>query len=336
MQKISVFALLIIYLIYINKINASIGDNSPVYGECMSKCWFRNCTTRSGSVKYANKTRFDLNQPYYLKLLGWDCTSECKYMCMWKTVELYIQVHNYVPQFYGKWPFVRIWGVQEPVSAFASILNFASNVYMIRVMHRNIYTRTPFKTLWYLFSLISLNTWICSTIFHTRDTPLTEKMDYFSAFGFVLFQFNCFFVRVLKLEINNSLPKLFLMYLINFVSLLYFIYHVYYLGFVKFDYGFNMKVNIGIGALNSICWIYWSMNRYFNLNLNYVWRCGFSVLLFDLLMILEVFDFSPFLWSIDSHGLWHLTTAVIPIFWYKFIIDDCRHLDLKGGFEKIK
>ena len=314
--------------------NASLGDNSAVYGECMSKCWFKNCTTRAGSIKYSNQTRFDLTQPRYLKLLGWDCTSECKYMCMWKTVALFVQIHNYVPQFYGKWPFVRVWGIQEPVSAIASILNFISNVYMIRVMHRNIYTRTPFKSLWYMFGVISLNTWICSTIFHTRDTPFTEKMDYFSAFGFVLFQFNCFFVRIFKLE-RSSFVKIGSMYAINTFSLLYFVYHVYYLGFVKFDYGFNMKMNIAFGALNSICWIYWSINKYFNLHINYVWRCGFSVLLFDLLMILEVFDFSPFFWSIDSHALWHLTTSVIPIFWYKFLIDDCRYLDLKGGYEKI-
>ena len=107
-------------------INASIGDNSDIYNECMTKCWFRNCTTKQGSVKYSNQTRYDLKQPTYLKILGWDCTSECKYICMWKTVNFFTKVHNYVPQFYGKWPFLRVFGVQEPASTIASILNFIS------------------------------------------------------------------------------------------------------------------------------------------------------------------------------------------------------------------
>ena len=330
--------LIIILVIYLNgfqEVKASLGDNSQFYNDCMQKCWFSNCTLKPGSIKYKNQTRFDKNQPYHLKLLGWDCTSECKYTCMWRTVNYFIVVHNYVPQFYGKWPFLRLWGIQEPASALASILNFFSNIYMLRVMRRNIYVRTPFKNLWYLFALISLNTWICSTIFHTRDTPFTEKMDYFSAFGFVLFQFNCFFVRVFKLEKETSSLKPLFMYLINCFSLIYYFYHVYYLGFIKFDYGYNMRVNIAIGALNSLCWIVWSLNRYYNWNIRYVWRCGFSVLLFDLLMVLEVFDFSPFFWSVDSHSLWHFTTAVIPVFWYKFLIDDCRYLDFKGGYEKL-
>jgi hypothetical protein len=237
-----------------------------------------------------------------------------------------------VPQFFGKWPFIRVYGIQEPASALASILNFLANVYMIRVMRKSVYVQTPFKNMWSLFGLISLNTWVCSTIFHTRDTPITEKMDYFSAFAFVLFQFNCFFVRACKLGKDSSLDKKrVLMYFINFASIAYFFYHVYYLGFVKFDYGYNMNVNIAFGALNSVCWICWSLDKYFNSNLNYVWRCGFSVALFDLLMILEVMDFSPILWYVDSHALWHFTTAVIPFLWYKFLIDDCRYLDLKGG-----
>ncbi len=30
------------------------------------------------------------------------------------------------------------------------------------------------------------------------------------------------------------------------------------MGFVKFDYGYNMTVNISVGAVNSVCWLAWS------------------------------------------------------------------------------
>ena len=34
--------------------------------------------------------------------------------------------------------------------------------------------------------------------------------------------------------------------------------HIYNMAFVNFDYGWNMKVNIGVGAVNSLCWIAWT------------------------------------------------------------------------------
>ena len=59
------------------------------------------------------------------------------------------------------------------------------------------YTRSPrsFKRLWQMYSFISMNAWIWSTIFHTKDLQFTEIMDYFSAFALVLFQFVSFFIR---------------------------------------------------------------------------------------------------------------------------------------------
>ena len=38
---------------------------------------------------------------------------------------------------------------------------------------------------------------IFSTIFHSRDVPLTEKLDYFSAFSIVVYMFLTFFLRIL-------------------------------------------------------------------------------------------------------------------------------------------
>jgi hypothetical protein len=38
---------------------------------------------------------------------------------------------------------------------------------------------------------------VFSTIFHSRDVPLTEKLDYFSAFSIVVYMFLTFFLRIL-------------------------------------------------------------------------------------------------------------------------------------------
>ena len=219
-------------------------------------------------------------------------------------------------------------GIQEPASAIASVLNLLTNVYMINKMRRSLAYRAPFKHLWYGFGLMSINAWIWSTAFHARDLAFTEKMDYFSAFALVLFQFNCFFVRVLKP--NHSLPSQICLLTIIAASLAYYTYHVYYLAFVHFDYGYNMKVNVATGALNSLCWIGWSLYKYSYLGHRYAWRCTLAVLLIDILMSLEIFDFSPVLWLVDSHALWHISTVLIPFLWYQFVIEDNYYLELKS------
>lgn len=323
-----VFLLTCCYLVKF--LHASVGDSSVVFNECLDKCWLTNCTLRSivsnldfddEDLKLPNLiTNHDQNQPYYLKLLGWDCAEECKYKCMWDTVEMFQNYGIEIPQFYGKWPFVRVMGIQEPASALASVLNFAVNFLMFQRMRKKTPRNYPYKQVWNLFAFVSLNTWFWSAVFHTKDTPFTERMDYFSAFALILVQFNSFFIRVFKLEKTSSAKIK--MYSINLASCLYYLYHVYYLSSVKFDYGYNMQMNILFGVLNSICWLVWCYDGYFLKKQYYVWRCALSVILFDVLMVFEVFDFSPWFWTIDSHALWHLSTVFLPYLWYNFLIDD--------------
>lgn len=43
-----------------------------------------------------------LQLPLHMVIFGWDCDSECKYLCMWKTVDGFQKDGSGVPQFYGK------------------------------------------------------------------------------------------------------------------------------------------------------------------------------------------------------------------------------------------
>lgn len=320
----------------------SIGDRSQIFNDCLNYCRGLNCSVRSyidksdarNEVTRLVKTPFELNQPFYLKLLGWGCLDECKYNCMWETVDIFENTYKLdVPQFYGKWPFIRVFGIQEPVSAIASILNLIVHLAMIKKLRKNLSKNSPFKFIWYFFGSVSINAWVWSTLFHTRDTPFTERMDYFSAFALILVQFNSFFIRYFKLNKAKRSSK-FIMFSIPFITFLFYLYHINYLSSVSFDYGYNMKMNVLIGALNSICWVLWCIDKYFRKKERYVWKCALSVFLFDVLMLFEVFDFSPLFWAIDSHALWHLSTVVIPYFWYEFLIDDDLHLNRKY-YEKL-
>jgi len=96
-------------------INASAGDRSYYYIKCTQNCFESHCSLQKniehGSQKKSAKSKFELNQSVYLKYLGWDCFDECKYECMWHTVDYFTEIEKRtVPQFYGKWPFIRIYG----------------------------------------------------------------------------------------------------------------------------------------------------------------------------------------------------------------------------------
>ena len=89
-------------------------------------------------LSYLSLQLFHLRQPWHDWLLSWSCRDDCSYQCMWDTVENSYRKNKLpVQQFHGKWPFIRIFGVQEPASAFFSILNLLPHVYMLRKIIQN-------------------------------------------------------------------------------------------------------------------------------------------------------------------------------------------------------
>ncbi|XP_037583296.1 post-GPI attachment to proteins factor 3 isoform X2 [Cebus imitator] len=159
--------------------SGSQGDREPVYRDCVLKCEEQNCS--GGALKH-----FRSRQPIYMSLAGWTCRDDCKYECMWVTVGLYLQEGHKVPQFHGKWPFSRFLFFQEPASAVASFLNGLASLVMLCRYRTFVPVSSPMYHTCVAFAWVSLNAWFWSTVFHTRDTDLTEKMDYFCASTVIL------------------------------------------------------------------------------------------------------------------------------------------------------
>lgn len=290
---------------------SSVGDKSVLYLSCNGYCLDTNCS--SAGVSY-----WTSHQPPLESLLGWTCQDDCRYVCMWFTVGQFLAAGRRVPQFHGKWPFVRMWGVQEPLAALFSVLNLAANVYMLRWMVKAVPPDAPMFKVWVMYSLTSINAWSWSTIFHTRDNSFTEMMDYFCAFSMVLFSLLAYLLRQAGPDFNY-----YSLFLCSIFSLL-FLHHVYMMALVKFDYGYNMKVNITVGAANCLAWLGWC---YFHWGEGlYVTQGTAAVLLLFVTALLEVLDFPPWFWMLDSHALWHLCTAPLPLLWYRFIAGDCLEL----------
>ncbi|CAF0739572.1 unnamed protein product [Didymodactylos carnosus] len=181
--------LLLIYLIYLiscstNLVLCSEGDKHYIYQSCLHHCQQINCSTSSGL------NSFHLKQSVFEQLTFWSCPDECAYQCMWKTVNHMQKNEKRVAQFHGKWPFIRLFGIQEPASTLFSIANFISHYYYgFRVIRKRLQYRVhPLYNVWLCFSIVALNAWIWSAIFHTRDKPFTEKMDYICAIELLDFE----------------------------------------------------------------------------------------------------------------------------------------------------
>uniref|UniRef100_A0A8C4JPN3 Post-GPI attachment to proteins factor 3 n=1 Tax=Dromaius novaehollandiae TaxID=8790 RepID=A0A8C4JPN3_DRONO len=109
-----------------------------------------------------------------MSLTGWTCRDDCKYECMWLTVRVYVQGGYKVPQFHGKWPFSRFLFFQEPASAFASFLNGVASFVMLHRYKASVPPSSPMYHTCITFAWVSLNAWFWSTVFHTKDTAVTE------------------------------------------------------------------------------------------------------------------------------------------------------------------
>ncbi|XP_026535504.1 post-GPI attachment to proteins factor 3 isoform X2 [Notechis scutatus] len=288
----------------------SQGDREPVYRDCLAHCERRNCSE-------AGLRHFRSRQPLYMSLTGWTCRDDCKYECMWLTVGLYLQEGSKVPQFHGK----------EPASAFASFLNGLANLVMLNKYKATVPHSSPMYHTCIAFSRVSLNAWFWSMIFHTRETNLTEKMDYFCASAVILYSVYLCCVRTLGLK-RPAFATAFGGFLLLFLAC-----HVSYLTLVRFDYGYNMAANVAIGLLNLFWWLGWCRQN--QQRLPYVWKCVVVVLLLQILALLELLDFPPLFWVFDAHAIWHISTIPVNILFYSFLVDDSLYL-LKANSEILK
>ncbi|XP_017780018.1 PREDICTED: post-GPI attachment to proteins factor 3 [Nicrophorus vespilloides] len=296
----------------LNSSDASTGDRSTHFRNCMRRCEFERC--ENGGSDFAAREI----QPVHLWLMQWTCTDECKYDCMWRTVDAYNKRNYKTPQFYGKWPFIRIFGVQEPASVLFSLFNFYANLQGILNFRKTVRPDAPMFWFWHFFCIVSLNGWFWSTVFHARDFPNTEFMDYSCAFSMVLMSCYCMIMRFMK-----DFPR-FLKIAVTVFFIAFYANHVTYLKLGKFDYLYNMQVNILVGTFTAIFWFAWAIYNRFRLP--YVWKIAAFVSVACVSTLLEVLDYPPLFYILDCHALWHLSTVPLVYLFYSFITDDCVFL----------
>ncbi|GAA5990407.1 hypothetical protein JCM5350_003688 [Sporobolomyces pararoseus] len=390
---------------------ASIGDRSPGYQRCLSRCITLQCDGKGKDSlspppipddddSLLSKASFSR---YKLSPL-WSCQSTCSYACQQILTSLALSLSpssssspptllEGLPlgkqvQFHGKWPFHRLDlsstpfplflldyflpRVQEPLSVLFSLLNlFAHYRGYLKLKHLSrggSRTREgrELSKVYLIYSLSGLNAWISSCLFHTRDLGWTEKLDYFGAGLTTLVGFWICIIRLTgwyspssqqsstTSTIRRSSPKS----LLTLTLTLLYLIHISYLSFrPRFNYSYNMKINLLISLLTILSWLYWiffiqstlptpsnfsrrQLSSYPSARTRF--RAPhhldplFPLLVLPLLSLLEVLDFSPIGFGIgglrllDSHALWHLSTVPVVVKWYDFLIKDVRWIDGQG------
>ncbi|KAF7493382.1 Post-GPI attachment to proteins factor 3 [Sarcoptes scabiei] len=247
------FVIILLVLFGFGHVSGSIGDRLRVFRQNLVDCIQSNCSDQN--TYYQNK-------PFYLQLLRWDCVSECRYESQWRTLE-YLKKSKIlkVPQFYGKWTFYRFFGIQEPASFFFSILNLLANLRGWKQYRTiGILCNDRYYNVWKLQAILAINAWFWSIIYHSRDCPFTEKLDYFSAYLTIIYSlFTITFKYLSELfDPNNDLTAQ-ITIAIPFATI--YLYHVNYLTTVRFDYGYNLRVNLLTGIGSTLGWLVWCLHH---------------------------------------------------------------------------
>ena len=354
MRLISVGLFFLLPLVF-----ASPGDDLFIFDDCKFQCEQITCKNNHyyvnkildfhvdnthvefGGEPYYPQWRFtNMPLPWYLQLLQWDCELNCDYQCQHHITKFVLDEGKEVLQFHGKWPFRRVLGAQEFASVVFSIGNFIPHYSGFRkvLKARHNTNSSAFNNV-LLLALVTMAAWIALTIFHYRDTIITERTDYFLAGGTVLCGFYTITHRVFKLYLPEARNK---SRLLSAACLLVYVGHVTKL-ILDWLYTYNMQANIFVAILQNLVWCMLCFQlylKYYQLehseplehNKNHLPFINFKRIilpsfyarsaktysLYPLFlgaiviigMSLEIFDFAPIFYFVDAHALWHLVTII--------------------------
>ena len=317
---------LLLFLLLCCILNAygSSGDLDPIYRECLlgsTKAYISTSEKAKGYEKDAvlHCSQSSRNQPL------------CEYSCMQWISAGRRDRGLHVLKYYGHWPFLRVWGMQEPASAVFSLLNIIPHLYAL--LHRGIRNRyvrwNHFLAPWLaVYPYISINAWIASTLYHISHghesqhhmTVFSTSMyDYMSALMILVYALTMV-TRKLIGDVNNS-NNMGYVYTIVCTSIFLFMYQLYrmFIGLVTYDS--HMKVCILLAVCHSLLWMFWII---FSTNISNLRRvlCLLCNVWFIGASMLELFDFEPLFFHFDAHSLWHAATIPLGYLWYSFWIVD--------------
>lgn len=213
--------------------------------------------------------------------------------------------------------------MQEPASVLFSLFNFLAHQWGVAKLKAEIPASYGLRKYYLWFGYCGFASWGFSMLFHTRDSGVTEKLDYFAAGLSVMYGMFYAPIRIFRLDrasvegnANTSRTATLVRVWTILCAGLY-LAHVSYLSFVRFDYTYNMAANVAVGIVSNVLWTGFSISRFRKVGRLWAAWPGLIVAWIILAMSLELFDFPPWWGMVDAHALWHLGTVGPTIWWYK-------------------
>ncbi|KAF4365682.1 hypothetical protein F8388_007515 [Cannabis sativa] len=266
-------------------IDASAGDEDPRYRVCVKECKETGCVGEtcfpyckfSSNDATIDGTWFIL-EPLY-------CQSDCCYHCMIDREKEREALLGSAPlKYHGKWPFKR--GDKKAYYEFAS--------------------------LWHIYGLLTMNSWLWSAVSHCRDVELMEKLDYSSTV--VLLGYSLIVAILRSCNLRDDAARV----MVTAPVLAFVTTHIMFQNFYKLNYGWNMIVCVFMAVLQLLIWaIFGRVTRHPSR-----WKLWLVVVAGGLSMLLKICDFPPYEGYVDAHALWHATTVPLTYIWWSFVRDD--------------
>lgn len=310
---------------------ASAGDMDPVYRKCLS----------SGKVQkfYGIEVQMSLSLKLQIAehcslahkvggfkregFLGWSAADECAYHCMHWVSELRRTGNYSTLKYYGHWPYYRVYGLQEPASAIFSALNAVPHLLALLLprwrmqLVRPGHYLGPYLT---VYSVVAINAWAASSLYHTRKLDWTTQYDYVSALALVAYAL-CFVIR----RMLGPKANIGIVWAGCSLSVASFLFQVYQMIENKVSFGSHMKLCVTISVLHAFLWLMWLV--YTDRDDRCRYMCFICQAWFAVASLLEIFDFEPIWQHFDAHALWHAATVPLGFLWYLFWMLDVNSVD---------
>ncbi|KAL5746226.1 hypothetical protein ACOSP7_027372 [Xanthoceras sorbifolium] len=323
--------LLVTLSLLLPALHASDGDADPIYRACMEQCertgcvgdkCFQHCKFSSDGKPVDGP--WYMQEPLYLRWKQWDCRSDCRYHCMLAREEEREKGGDKPVKYHGRWPFRRVYGIQEPVTVALSALSLAIQFHGWLSFFILVYYKLPLRPdkktyyeytgLWHIHGILAMNSWFWSVVFHSRDVEFTEKLDYSSAVALLGFTLILAILRAFNMRDEASRV------MIAAPCLAFVTTHILYLNFYRLDYGLNMKVSVAMGVAQLLIWAVWAGVTHHPSR----WKLWVVAVGGGLAMLLEIYDFPPYSGYVDAHALYHATSIPLTYLWWSFIRDDAE------------
>jgi hypothetical protein len=299
----SLFQILIV-IVSIVKSVGSAGDYDWRFQSCVQKCFKSQlCSTTSASVRTA--------------LVSWDCEETCVYTCVQSITRERALNGLDTLKYFGHWPFERWLGLEEPASAFFSLLNILPHVlYLIRPGY---YLPGNYKLQNWIsvYALLAVNAWLASACYHSKKTAFSTLYDLASALALLSYGLLLASVQLLE-SASKTRPLLAALAVVLFLLR----FHAMLQGQISFD--LHMKTCFALAGAGSLVWMAWMLRELqwgagdARLTARALQRCLAVQLSFLLASLLEIFDFPPLWHTLDAHSLWHAATVPLGFLWYLF------------------